>query len=128
MGGPTDIQQAAACDQTFQSQLQALLGDAGFARLQEFNEERPGQMVVKSLDDQLGDNGLNEDQSGRLVQLAKALPLALPLPLAGQGGEATFGSQQDLPIMCSREWRAASASWIRLPPSSRRHNCPPSRT
>ncbi|MEY2467200.1 MAG: hypothetical protein QOD03_1721 [Verrucomicrobiota bacterium] len=71
----------------FENQLRSLLGDAGYARYIESNNEIPGRATVKQLDSQLGDNRLSDDQRERLIQLIKAEPYR---------GVVVDASQEDL--------------------------------
>jgi hypothetical protein len=79
-----------------EDQLKSLLGDAGFARYNEYDKEIPAQATVKLLNDQLGDSSLSDDQSARLVQVVKAEPFDSTHGIAGDLDKAFFGSQADI--------------------------------
>jgi RNA polymerase sigma factor (sigma-70 family) len=63
---------AAAAGSDLAGQLRSLLGDAGYARYQEFSEEIPGRAAVGLLNTQLDSNPLSDEQSARLTQIVKA--------------------------------------------------------
>ena len=79
-----------------QSQLQALLGTAGYAQFTQFDQAVPAQTTIKLLNQQLGDNGLNDDQSARLTQIVQTEPYAATHGISGEMDESFFGSQQDI--------------------------------
>jgi hypothetical protein len=96
-GDPAGIRQAMAdAHKEVGDQLQSLLGQAGYARYNEFNQEVPAQTTVKLLNDQLGDNRLSDDQSARLLQIVKAEPYFSTHGIAGELDMAFFGSQEDI--------------------------------
>jgi RNA polymerase sigma factor (sigma-70 family) len=77
-------------------QFQALLGDAGCARLKEYSQEIPARTTVSLLNAQLGDNPINEEQSARLLQIIKAEPYYLTHGITGAPDKAFLGSQADI--------------------------------
>lgn len=77
-------------------QLQALLGDAGFAQFKEYSVEIPARTTVSLLNDQLGDNPLSVDQNARLLQVVKAEPYNLTQGITGAPDQAFLGSQADI--------------------------------
>jgi RNA polymerase sigma factor (sigma-70 family) len=79
-----------------QNQLQALLGEAGYAQYTQFNQAIPAQTTVKLLNQQLGDNGLSDDQSAHLAQIVAAEPYAATHDIDGELDPAFFSSQQDI--------------------------------
>jgi RNA polymerase sigma factor (sigma-70 family) len=79
-----------------QNQLQALLGEAGYAQYTQFNQAMPAQTTVKLLNQQLGDNGLNDDQSVHLAQIVAAEPYAATHGIDGELDPAFFSSQEDI--------------------------------
>ena len=80
----------------WEDQLRALLGDAGYARYNEFSDEIPARTTVNLLNSQLGDNLLNTEQSARLVQVVKAEPANLTSGIMGAPDKAFLGSQADI--------------------------------
>lgn len=83
-------------DQELGSQLQELLGDAGFARFREYGGEIPARTTVSLLNAQLGDNPISGDQSARLLQVIKAEPYNLTQGITGAPDQAFLGSQADI--------------------------------
>jgi len=79
-----------------QNQLQALLGEAGYAQYTQFNQAIPAQTMVKLLNQQLGDNGLSDDQSAHLAQIVAAEPYAATHGIDGELDPAFFSSQEDI--------------------------------
>jgi len=79
-----------------QNQLQALLGEAGYAQYTQFNQAIPAQTTVKLLNKQLGDNGLSDDQSAHLAQIVAAEPYAAMHGIDGELDPAFFSSQEDI--------------------------------
>jgi len=79
-----------------QNQLQALLGEAGYAQYTQFNQAIPAQTTVKLLNKQLGDNGLSDDQSAHLAQIVAAEPYAATHGIDGELDPAFFSSQEDI--------------------------------
>jgi RNA polymerase sigma factor (sigma-70 family) len=79
-----------------QNQLQALLGEAGYAQYTQFNQAIPAQTTVKLLNQQLGDNGLSDDQSAHLAQIVAAEPYAATHGIDGELDPAFFSSQEDI--------------------------------
>jgi RNA polymerase sigma factor (sigma-70 family) len=77
-------------------QLQSLLGPAGYARYNEFNQEVPAQTTVKMLNNQLGNSPLTDDQSARLIDIVKAEPYTATHGINGELDAAFFGSQDDI--------------------------------
>jgi hypothetical protein len=79
-----------------QNQLQVLLGEAGYAQYTQFNQAIPAQTTVKLLNQQLGDNGLSDDQSAHLAQIVAAEPYAATHGIVGVLDPAFFSSQEDI--------------------------------
>jgi RNA polymerase sigma factor (sigma-70 family) len=79
-----------------ENQLQALLGEAGFARYNAFSDEIPGRTTVSMLNSQLGSNPLTAEQSARLVQVVKAEPANLTAGIMGAPDKAFLGSQAEI--------------------------------
>ena len=79
-----------------ENQLQVLLGDAGYARYNEFSDEIPARTTVSLLNSQLGDSPLNAEQSARLLQVVKAEPANLTAGIVGAPDKAFLGSQADI--------------------------------
>jgi len=86
--------EAADLRKDAESQLKALLGEAGYARYNQFTDQIPAQTTVKLLNGQLGDNALSVDQSARLLQIVQAEPYTLTHGIAGDLDVAFFGSQE----------------------------------
>ncbi len=98
-GGGDRIQTLKAMADTrteMQNQLQALLGEAGYAQYTQFNQAIPAQTTVKLLNQQLGDNGLSDDQSAHLAQIVAAEPYAATHGIDGELDPAFFSSQEDI--------------------------------
>lgn len=97
-GAPTDSGQLrtaftnAVADQT--SQLKALLGEQGFAQLEDYTKTIPGRALVQLLNQQLTDNGLTDAESSQLVQIVTALPPSSTRGIAGDFNPAFLGSQE----------------------------------
>jgi RNA polymerase sigma factor (sigma-70 family) len=89
-------QSLADANSALGSQLQALLGDAGMARFKEYSDEIPARTTVTVLNNQLGDNPLNAEQSAQLLQLVKAEPTDLTMGITGAPDKAFLGSQADI--------------------------------
>jgi RNA polymerase sigma factor (sigma-70 family) len=87
---------AADANANLGSQLQALLGDAGFARYNEYSDEIPARTTVTLLNGQLGDNPLSDEQSAQLFQVVKAEPTDLTMGITGAPDKAFLGSQADI--------------------------------
>ena len=87
---------AADANANLGSQLQALLGDAGFARYNEYSDEIPARTTVTLLNGQLGDNPLSDEQSAQLFQVVKAEPTDLTRGITGAPDKSFSGSQSDI--------------------------------
>jgi RNA polymerase sigma factor (sigma-70 family) len=85
-----------AADQELANQLQALLGDAGFAQFKEYSFEIPARTTVSLLNAQLGESPLNAEQSAHLLQVIKAEPYNLTQGITGAPDQAFLGSQADI--------------------------------
>ncbi len=85
-----------ADNQELGTRLQALLGDAGFARFREYGEEIPARTTVSLLNTQLGDNPLSAEQNAHLLQVIKAEPNNLTQGITGAPDPAFLGSQADI--------------------------------
>ena len=89
-------QAPAESSSDIQTQLQTLLGDAGYTRFKDYSDEIPARTTVSLLNTQLGDNTLNADQSARLLQIVKAEPSKLTMGITGAPDAAFLGSQSDI--------------------------------
>jgi RNA polymerase sigma factor (sigma-70 family) len=78
------------------SQLQGLLGDAGYARFKEYSDEIPARTTISLLNSQLGDNPVSSEQSAKLLQVVKAEPSSLTMGITGAPDKAFMGSQADI--------------------------------
>jgi len=76
-------------------EMESMLGEAGYARYNEFNVEMPARATAKMLDEKLGDNRLTEDQTGRLVGVVMGEPYDLTHGISGDWDKSYFGSQAD---------------------------------
>jgi hypothetical protein len=92
----TPDQAAAEPAKERENQLQTLLGDAGFARYNEYSDEIPARTTVSLLKGQLGENPLNDEQSARLLQVVKSEPSDLTAGIMGAPDKAFLGSQADI--------------------------------
>jgi RNA polymerase sigma factor (sigma-70 family) len=81
---------ASLADQQWNSQLKALLGEAGFKRFKEFDKELPARATLGLLKNQLGEHQLNEQQKVLLLDVIKAEPQELTQGLIGAPDEAFF--------------------------------------
>ena len=86
----------SADDQELGNQLQALLGDAGYAQFKKYGEEIPARTTISLLNAQLGDNPLGPEQSTRLLQVVKAEPYNLTQGITGAPDPTFLGSQADI--------------------------------
>jgi RNA polymerase sigma factor (sigma-70 family) len=77
------------------SQMQAVLGDAGAARLKEFSEELPARTTLTLLNGQLS-APLSAEQSASLLQIIKAEPNDLTQGIIGGPDKAFLGSQTEI--------------------------------
>jgi hypothetical protein len=93
-GAPDPAPAEAANDR--ESQMRALLGDAGYARYNEFSDELPARSTVSLLNSQLGASPLNNEQSASLIQVVKAEPSDLTAGIMGAPDKAFLGSQADI--------------------------------
>jgi RNA polymerase sigma factor (sigma-70 family) len=57
-----------------ENQIKELLGDAGYAQLDQFNHDTAAGELVKGLNRELGDKALNDEQSKRIQALFAAKP------------------------------------------------------
>ena len=89
-------QAAAEADQQVRAQLPSLLGEAGYARYNEYNDEIPARTTLTLLKEKLGDNQLNEEQSARVLQVIKAEPQDLTRGIVGSPDKAFSGSQAEI--------------------------------
>ncbi len=78
------------------NRLQAVLGDAGYARFKDYSQEIPARTTVSLLKAQLGDNPLSDEQSARLLQIVKSEPYNLTQGITGAPDKAFLGSQSDI--------------------------------
>jgi len=93
-GGPTkqDMQDAY---ENVNKELQSLLGDAGFARYNEFNMEMPARATIKLLDDKLGEDRLTDEQTSKLIGAVMGEPFGLTHGIGGDWDKSYFGSQSE---------------------------------
>ena len=96
MASGQKISEPDAGDQELGSQLQALLGEAGLARLKGYSEEIPGRTTVSLLNAQLGNSPLSTEQSSRLIQVIKAEPSNLTQGITGSPDPVFLGSQTEI--------------------------------
>jgi RNA polymerase sigma factor (sigma-70 family) len=92
----TPGQSAADANAVLGSQLQALLGDAGLARFEQYSAEIPARTTVTLLDSQLGGSPLSDEQGVRLLQVIKAEPYDVMQGITGAPDKAFLGSQTDI--------------------------------
>ncbi len=83
-------------DQELGNQLQALLGDTGYARFKEYGGEIPARTTVSLLNTQPGDTPLSAEQNAQLLQVIKAEPYNLTQDITGAPDPAFLGSQADI--------------------------------
>jgi RNA polymerase sigma factor (sigma-70 family) len=76
-------------------ELESMLGEAGYARYNDYNMEMPARSTIKLLDGKLGDNQLTDDQTARLIKVVMAEPFELTHGISGDWDNAYFGSQAD---------------------------------
>ena len=104
-GDPAQAQAAvdsSAGTNALSARVHALLGDAGFARYEEFSQELPGRAMVGLLSPQLESNPLTPDQTASLIQVVKAQPRELMTGLLGSPDMAFLGSQADIDAFLQR--------------------------
>jgi hypothetical protein len=87
---------AADAAQDTGKQWQALLGDAGCARLKEYSDEIPGRTTVTLLNGELGDTPLSNEQKARLIQVVKSEPNNLTQGITGAPDKVFLGSQSEI--------------------------------
>ena len=92
----TPVQAPAGSANQIGSQLQGLLGDAGYARFKEYSDEIPARTTISLLNSQLGDNPVSSEQSAKLLQVVKAEPSSLTMGITGAPDKAFMGSQADI--------------------------------
>lgn len=96
-GGLSDPSQMSAATNAIaplEAQLHALLGDEGSARLGDYNKTIPGRTLVQSLNQQLANNGLTDEQSAQLLQVVSGQPPSATGGISGDFNPALFGSQE----------------------------------
>ncbi len=76
-------------------ELESLLGEAGFARYNEFNMEIPARSTVTLLDGKLGDNKLTDNQTAQLIKVVMSEPFELTHGISGDWDNSYFGLQAD---------------------------------
>jgi hypothetical protein len=79
-----------------EKQLKSMLGEAGYARYDEFNDEIPARAAISQLEDELEEHSLTDEQSARLLAIVKAEPREATHGMAGELDKAFFGSQEDV--------------------------------
>ena len=94
-GSETTVQNVEEAVAKANSEMQSILGEADFARYNEFNMEMPARATVKLLDERLGDNRLTDEQTARLFGVVKGEPFELTHGISGDWDNAYFGSQAD---------------------------------
>jgi RNA polymerase sigma factor (sigma-70 family) len=93
--GDATVQNVQEAVEKANKEMQALLGDAGVARYNEYNMEIPARTTIKLLDGKLGDNQLTDDQSARLIKVVMGEPFELTHGISGDWDNAYFGTQAD---------------------------------
>jgi RNA polymerase sigma factor (sigma-70 family) len=88
--------QGRLTNEEVESRLRSLLGDAGFARYDEFTQEVPARATVRQLNSQLGASQLTAEQGARLLQIVKAEPYDLTYGIEGDLNKAFSGSQNQV--------------------------------
>jgi RNA polymerase sigma factor (sigma-70 family) len=94
-GGETSKENAREAYEKTSKELESLLGEAGFARYNEFNVEMPARSTIKLLDGRLGDNPLTDDQTAKLIKVVMGEPFELTHGISGDWDNSYFGSQAD---------------------------------
>ena len=87
------------------SQVRSLLGEAGYARFQEFSAEIPARATLSLLSSQLEQGEatpLTTEQSAQLLQIVKAEPRELTSGITGSPDLAFMGSQADIDSFLQR--------------------------
>jgi hypothetical protein len=90
------VANATAAESDLKDRLHSVLGEAGYARYKDFEQELPARSALKLLQTELGDNHLRDDQSARFVELVKAEPYEATHGLAGDMDRAFLGSPEDV--------------------------------
>lgn len=94
-GGETTKQNVREATETANKELESMLGEAGFARYNEFNMEMPARATVKLLGDRLGDDRLTQEQTSRLIGVVMGEPFDLTHGITGDWDKAYFSSKAD---------------------------------
>lgn len=94
-GGETAKQNVKDAVENASKELESMLGDAGYARYNEFNMEMPARATVKLLDNKLGDEHLTQDQTAQLIGVVMKEPFDLTHGISGDWDKAYFGSQEE---------------------------------
>jgi len=95
-GASDNAQALDAADTDVQNRLRALLGEAGYARFNEFTQEVPARTTVKLLNSQLGASQLTDEQGARLLQIVKSEPYDLTYGIEGDVNKVFYGSQDQI--------------------------------
>src|ERR1051326_9114056 len=94
--GFAEADSGASAKDDLKDRLHAVLGDAGYARYKEFEQEVPARAALKLLDTQLGDTHLSDAQVSGFIQLVRAEPYEAMHGLAGDMDKAFLGSSEDV--------------------------------
>jgi RNA polymerase sigma factor (sigma-70 family) len=92
-GGEANVENVQEAVEKANKEMQSMLGEAGFARYNEFNMEMPARTTVKLLDGRLGDNRLTDDQTAQLIGVVMKEPFELTHGISGDWDKAYMGSQ-----------------------------------
>jgi RNA polymerase sigma factor (sigma-70 family) len=94
-GGETSKETVRETYEKTNKELETLLGEAGYARYNEFNTEIPARTTIKLLDGKLGDNQLSDNQTAQLIKVVMGEPFELTHGISGDWDNAYFGTQAD---------------------------------
>lgn len=95
-GQGTPDQAVSKASPETETQLRALLGDAGSARFKEFSGELPARATVTLLNDKLGSAPLSPEQSAGLIQIIKSEPDELTRGILGGPDKAFLGTTAEI--------------------------------
>jgi RNA polymerase sigma factor (sigma-70 family) len=94
-GGDSSKQTVRETYEKTTKDLESLLGEAGFARYNEFNMEIPARTTIKLLDGKLEGNQLTDDQTAQLIKVVMGEPFEMTHGISGDWDNAYFGTQAD---------------------------------
>jgi RNA polymerase sigma factor (sigma-70 family) len=94
-GGDTESPGLRETAEAANKELESMLGEAGYARYNEFNTEIPARTTINLLGNKLGDDRLSEDQTAQLIKVVMAEPFDLTRGISGDWDKSYFGSQAD---------------------------------